>query len=141
MTKTYSGLGLGLAIVKSLTALHGGSVRVKSGGEGKGSTFIVSLPISVVHTLDQAENRQRTKIEIEGPMLHTIDLKGIKVMVVDDEADAIGLPPHPALLRSLVPPGPVGWHSVRRHSFAYNSIPPCRALFGPKATPVCRSGM
>ena len=47
-----SGLGLGLAIVKSLSELHGGSVRVKSGGEGKGSTFIVSLPISVVHTLD-----------------------------------------------------------------------------------------
>jgi signal transduction histidine kinase len=33
----YTGLGLGLAIVKSLAELHGGSVRVKSGGEGKGS--------------------------------------------------------------------------------------------------------
>jgi CheY-like chemotaxis protein len=64
---------------------------VKSGGEGKGSTFIVSLPISVVHTLDQAKNRQRMKIESDGPTLHTIDLKGVKVMVVDDEADAIGL--------------------------------------------------
>jgi signal transduction histidine kinase len=90
-TKNYAGLGLGLAIVKSLAELHGGSVRVKSGGDGKGSTFIVSLPISVLHTLDHSENRQRTKIEREGPTLHSIDLKGIKVMVVDDEADAIGL--------------------------------------------------
>jgi CheY-like chemotaxis protein len=86
-----SGLGLGLAIVKSLTELHGGSVRVKSGGEGKGSTFIVSLPISVVHTLDRAENRQRTNVEREGPALNCTDLAGIKIVVVDDEADAIAL--------------------------------------------------
>jgi signal transduction histidine kinase/CheY-like chemotaxis protein len=86
-----SGLGLGLAIVKSLAELHGGSVRVKSGGEGKGTTFIVSLPISVVHTLDAGENLQRTKIERNDSLLHTPDLKGIKVMMVDDEPDAIGL--------------------------------------------------
>jgi CheY-like chemotaxis protein len=90
-TKKYMGLGLGLAIVKSLAELHGGSVRVKSGGEGKGSTFIVSLPISVVHTLDQSENLQHTKSGTEGLTLHSIDLTGVKVMVVDDEADAIGL--------------------------------------------------
>ena len=87
----YTGLGLGLAIVKSLSELHGGSVRVKSGGEGKGTTFIVSLPVSVVHTLDTGKNLQRTKIERNESLLHTPDLKGIKVMVVDDEADAIGL--------------------------------------------------
>ena len=66
-------------------------MRAKSGGEGTGSTFIVSLPVSVVHTLDQSENLQRTKIERAGPLLHTVDLKGVKVIVVDDEADAIGL--------------------------------------------------
>jgi signal transduction histidine kinase/CheY-like chemotaxis protein len=87
----YKGLGLGLAIVKSLVELHGGSVRVKSGGEDKGTTFIVSLPISVVHTLDTGKNLQRTKIEGNESLLHTPDLNGIKVMVVDDEADAIGL--------------------------------------------------
>ncbi|HEY8507132.1 MAG TPA: PAS domain S-box protein, partial [Steroidobacteraceae bacterium] len=46
-TRRYGGLGLGLSIVKHLVELHGGSVRVKSAGEGKGATFIVSLPISV----------------------------------------------------------------------------------------------
>src|SRR4051794_35622499 len=45
------GLGLGLAIVKNLAELHGGSVRAKSGGLGKGSTFIVSLPISIVRSI------------------------------------------------------------------------------------------
>lgn len=87
----HTGLGLGLAIVKSLTELHGGSVRVKSGGEGKGTTFIVSLPISVVHTLNTVENLQHPRVERHEALLHTTDLKGIKVMVVDDEADAIGL--------------------------------------------------
>jgi signal transduction histidine kinase len=48
LEKGYSGLGLGLSIVKSLVELHGGSVRVNSDGEGKGTTFIVSLPISAV---------------------------------------------------------------------------------------------
>jgi signal transduction histidine kinase/CheY-like chemotaxis protein len=85
------GLGLGLAIVKSLAELHGGSVRVKSGGEGKGTTFIMSLPISVVHSLDKTENMQHMTIGMDDSLLHTADLKGIKVMVVDDDADAIGL--------------------------------------------------
>jgi signal transduction histidine kinase/ActR/RegA family two-component response regulator len=87
----YTGLGLGLAIVKSLVELHGGSVRVKSGGEGKGTTFIVSLPVSVLHTLDTGKNLQRTKIARNVSLLHAPHLKGIKVMLVDDEPDAIGL--------------------------------------------------
>jgi CheY-like chemotaxis protein len=90
-TRRISGLGLGLAIVKSLAELHGGSVRVKSGGAEQGSTFIVSLPISVVHTLDRAENHRHTKVQGDGPTLHTVDLTGVKVVVVDDEADAIAL--------------------------------------------------
>jgi signal transduction histidine kinase/CheY-like chemotaxis protein len=89
--KGYTGLGLGLAIVKSLAELHGGSVRAKSGGENKGSTFIVSLPISVVHTLDSSENMRHATIERQETLLHAPDLIGIKVMIVDDEVDAVGL--------------------------------------------------
>jgi signal transduction histidine kinase/CheY-like chemotaxis protein len=89
-TRSYGGLGLGLAIVKSLSELHGGSVRVKSGGPGTGTTFIISLPISVVHTLDAHENLRHTQVG-GGALLHTSDLNGIKVMVVDDEVDAVRL--------------------------------------------------
>jgi signal transduction histidine kinase len=46
--RAHGGLGLGLAIVRHLTELHGGSVRAVSDGDGKGSTFIVELPETVM---------------------------------------------------------------------------------------------
>ena len=45
LDRSRGGLGLGLAIVKDIVALHGGSVRVASGGPGCGSVFEVRLPI------------------------------------------------------------------------------------------------
>jgi signal transduction histidine kinase len=46
LIKQSGGLGLGLAIVRNLTELHGGTVSAHSEGEGKGSTFIVRLPVA-----------------------------------------------------------------------------------------------
>jgi signal transduction histidine kinase len=43
-TRQHGGLGLGLSIVRHLVELHGGAVRADSEGEGKGSTFTVTLP-------------------------------------------------------------------------------------------------
>jgi len=44
--KRSGGLGLGLAVVRNLAEMHGGSVKAFSEGKGKGSTFIVMLPLS-----------------------------------------------------------------------------------------------
>ena len=44
--RRYGGLGLGLSIARHIVELHGGSVAVKSEGEGKGATFFVRLPLS-----------------------------------------------------------------------------------------------
>jgi PAS domain S-box-containing protein len=46
MTKKTSGTGLGLSLVKRLVEMHGGNVWVESEGEGKGSRFSFSLPIT-----------------------------------------------------------------------------------------------
>jgi PAS domain S-box-containing protein len=45
-TEARGGLGIGLSVVRDLTRLHGGTVQVRSDGLGKGSEFVVRLPLS-----------------------------------------------------------------------------------------------
>ena len=45
LVRSQGGLGIGLSLVKGLVELHGGSVEARSAGYGKGSEFIVRLPI------------------------------------------------------------------------------------------------
>jgi signal transduction histidine kinase len=49
-TRQYGGLGLGLAIARHLVELHGGLVEARSEGEGKGSTFVVRLPLAATES-------------------------------------------------------------------------------------------
>jgi signal transduction histidine kinase/ActR/RegA family two-component response regulator len=87
-TRTVRGLGLGLSIVKHLVELHGGVVRVASPGEGGGTTFIVHLPVMVVHrdTEDGARLHPKDAPSIASDFRRA-DLAGIKILVVDDQAD------------------------------------------------------
>ena len=48
LDKAQGGIGIGLSLVKKLIELHGGSVEAQSAGIGKGSTFIVHLPLAPV---------------------------------------------------------------------------------------------
>ncbi|MBU1694543.1 MAG: HAMP domain-containing histidine kinase, partial [Verrucomicrobia bacterium] len=45
LAKAHEGTGLGLALAREFVQLHGGWIRVKTEGEGKGATFTFGLPI------------------------------------------------------------------------------------------------
>jgi two-component system, OmpR family, sensor kinase len=44
-TRQYGGLGLGLAISRHIFELHGGTIKAESAGEGKGSLFVIKIPV------------------------------------------------------------------------------------------------
>lgn len=88
-SRTHGGLGLGLAIVKHLMELHGGNVRVKSAGQGQGSTFTATLPLQIVHPERSSETRVHPEALSRDRMEpSSFSLEGLRVLVVDDEPDA-----------------------------------------------------
>ncbi|MBV9876201.1 MAG: PAS domain S-box protein [Verrucomicrobia bacterium] len=91
-TRQHGGLGLGLAIVKNLVELHGGMVRAKSGGIGKGASFIVTLPLTVFHPPPDEGEREHPKSRVgELSIPAAVSLEGVRVLAIDDDADARSL--------------------------------------------------
>ncbi len=79
-SRRHGGLGLGLAIVRQLAELHHGTVRAQSEGPGRGSSFVVELPL-----LESGGDAAEAQAARRGP--HEA-LRGVKVLAVDDDADA-----------------------------------------------------
>src|SRR6185369_5629778 len=87
-TRIHGGLGLGLSIVHQLVDLHGGSVSVHSDGDGKGATFTITLPfVGVISTPKETEATQPAHRNEIALLDGLPSLEGLKVLVVDDEAD------------------------------------------------------
>jgi CheY-like chemotaxis protein len=80
--KTYSktGLGIGLTLVKKLVSIHNGEISVVSEGEGKGSEFIVNLPLAV--------NKNNPSISFAQPD-RKLNQGHQKVLIVDDHVDIL----------------------------------------------------
>jgi PAS domain S-box-containing protein len=89
--RAQTGLGIGLALVRHLTELHGGSVTAESAGEGQGATFRVKLPLMAASVEVPGE---RVHPRASGPLVPTYrgpSLRGIRVLIVDDDPDALEL--------------------------------------------------
>ncbi|RBA25820.1 hybrid sensor histidine kinase/response regulator [Herminiimonas fonticola] len=75
--RAKGGLGIGLSLVNSLVLAHGGTVQAFSEGEGKGSEFIIRLPL--------LKNVSQSNIE---PLKRKISIATRRVLIVDDNKDA-----------------------------------------------------
>jgi PAS domain S-box-containing protein len=77
LARSEGGLGLGLALVKAITELHGGAVRVESGGRGQGAEFTIALPL--VERAPAGPGARPVPAAVKAPR---------RVLVVDDNHDA-----------------------------------------------------
>jgi signal transduction histidine kinase/integral membrane sensor domain MASE1/CheY-like chemotaxis protein len=84
-TRVHGGLGLGLALVRHLVEIHGGDVEARSAGDGRGSTFVVTLPLRAHSpSSDPPPGSGERGTERN-------DLEGLRVLVVDDDPGALEL--------------------------------------------------
>jgi len=78
--RSQGGLGIGLKLVRSLAEMHGGRVQAFSDGPGKGSEFVVHLPVIVRDQKWQAPAKNRER-DSHLPCLG-------RILVVDDNRDS-----------------------------------------------------
>jgi PAS domain S-box-containing protein len=84
-TRSHGGLGLGLSIARQLVELHGGTLHATSDGPERGATFVACLPIGA---LGRAAVRSAGAARTKGVAAAAVDLGGLRIVVIDDEADA-----------------------------------------------------
>ena len=92
LDRSHGGLGVGLTLVRRLVELHGGTVEANSEGRGRGSEFIVRLPVSLDPVLEEqalGEVGEPASVP-EGPRR--------RILAVDDHEDSVTM--MAALLRS-----------------------------------------
>jgi PAS domain S-box-containing protein len=86
--RIHGGLGLGLAIAKQLVDLHGGQITVSSSGEGKGSRFVVALPVRALQSEPEPNENAVAPFQPSAP---SPSLLNLTVLVVDDDNDSLRL--------------------------------------------------
>jgi PAS domain S-box-containing protein len=77
--RSQGGLGIGLTLVKSLVEMHDGSVVARSDGQGRGSEFLVRLPLAAPREPDHGGGGESRPAEAA---------RGRRLMVIDDNRDA-----------------------------------------------------
>lgn len=80
LERSKGGLGIGLTLVRRLTELHEGGVSVDSKGEGKGTTFTVTLPLIDKPAIQHTEQA--------APINTVVQQASLNVLIADDNQDA-----------------------------------------------------
>jgi two-component system CheB/CheR fusion protein len=81
LERSQGGLGLGLTLVRKLVEMHGGTVDARSEGEGKGSEFVIRLPLL-------QDGASPDGIDGVAPGLAPAIPPGRRILVVDDSRDS-----------------------------------------------------
>jgi CheY-like chemotaxis protein len=80
LVRAQGGLGIGLSLVKGMVELHNGNIEVRSGGLGRGSEFLVRLPIAGPPLVrESAPPREEPEHEVTAKR---------RVLIVDDNRDS-----------------------------------------------------
>ena len=78
LDRARGGMGIGLTLAKTLVELHGGTIRAESAGLGKGTQFIITLPL--------LESRPQPN---DGEAARERAARPLRVLVVDDNVDML----------------------------------------------------
>jgi len=80
--RTHTGIGVGLTLARRLVELHGGAIEASSAGLGKGSEFVVRLPVTTGPAQEKPPARAKTGRKA------TVTNPAYRILIVDDDADA-----------------------------------------------------
>ena len=79
LERTTSGLGIGLTLVRHFVQMHGGTVRAASAGRGRGTEFVIRLPLDDEASTDELPSQIAATRDHPG--------LGLRILVVDDNRD------------------------------------------------------
>jgi len=109
LERTQGGLGIGLALARGLVELHGGTIEAHSAGLGKGSEFVVRLPLassstgcgrngetSLMETAGGVQPRTRVlvaddSVDIAESLGRVLSMSGYEVHIAHDGAQALAM--------------------------------------------------
>jgi PAS domain S-box-containing protein len=79
LRRSQEGLGIGLSLVRTIVSMHGGNIEARSDGLGRGSEFVVRLPIAEPDCVEK-KTTPRGREPAVAPTC--------RILVVDDNRDA-----------------------------------------------------